>query len=239
MTSTPHPCGRWIEWNGETGGFRYYDKTDKTNKPLALPFGFIVVGKTATVKGWHEASESGIMANEVADTTRDPFVVKSFKGGPLASGFYREIKDRVAALGGHYTSNIYLAYKSGAEMVLGCLQLKGAALMAWSDFEKAHRAEIWSKAVKVATFAEGKKGKVIFRTPVFEIVGLSKESDDAAGVIQEKLKTFHAEYFKRTTTEQPAPAAHEPADDSGDLPRAEREPDPEDVAAATPSDEPY
>jgi hypothetical protein len=113
-----NPASRWFEFaSGVDGGFvRYYDK--EAEKQVALgdantggTFTLILLDELATVKGWHDASESGIFANEVRDTRQDILVVKSFKGGELASGLYADIKDRIVAVGGHFVSSCYIAYK--------------------------------------------------------------------------------------------------------------------------------
>ena len=81
------------------------------------------------VRGWHEASESGIYSNEVKDTRQDMLVVKAFKGGILAEGIYKDIKDRVNALGGQFVANCYLAFKDDAgplEHRLSAIQGRGA-----------------------------------------------------------------------------------------------------------------
>src|SRR5688572_29501693 len=88
-----NPSTRWFEFaSGADGGFvRYYDKASE--KQIALgdavnggKFLFILLDEMATVKGWHDPSESAIFANEVRDTRQDTLVVRSFKGGELASG---------------------------------------------------------------------------------------------------------------------------------------------------------
>jgi hypothetical protein len=121
-----NPATRWFEFaSGVDGGFvRYYDKDAEKQVPLGDAenggtFTFILLDELATVKGWHDASESGIFANEIRDTRQDTLVVKSFKGGELASGLYASIKDRIVAVGGHYVASCYIAYKDGGGLRLG------------------------------------------------------------------------------------------------------------------------
>jgi len=237
QSKTPNPASKFFEWaGGNNGGFvTYYDKsatnpaTQKAglNVNVKLPFAFIALGITATIKGWHDGSDSAIYANEVRDTVSEPFVVKAFDGGVLATGFYAAIRDRVAAAGGRFTTNLYLAYRDAGTLKIGCLQLHGASLNSWVEFKNASGESIWQKAVAITSFKEGKKGSIVYRTPVFALKDLTKESDDEAGVLQEQLAKYHTEYFARTRTEAaqaPTQPAEAPA--RGNHPAEAPQPDP-------------
>ena len=112
--NTPNPCTRWYEWDGANGGVRYYDKEAKKNIPVPDSFVFILLDELGTIKGWHDASDSGIYSNEVRDTKQETLLVKSFKGGVLAEGLYANIRDRVTskAVGGKFSMSCYIGYKS-------------------------------------------------------------------------------------------------------------------------------
>src|SRR3990167_6210789 len=146
--NSPHPCTRWIEWDGSNGEFRYYDKEQKTKVSLTDSLTFILLDQLATVKGWHDASDSGIFSNEVRDIRQDVLVVKSFKGGTLAEGTYKTIRDRIIAHGGHFTANLYASIKIGEELAIASVQFKGAALSAWMEFSKENRSELYKKAIR-------------------------------------------------------------------------------------------
>ncbi|HUD76037.1 MAG TPA: hypothetical protein VMQ76_13275 [Terracidiphilus sp.] len=225
-SDSPNPCTRWHEWNGEKGHVKYYDKEKKENVDLALPFTFIVLDELAVIKGWHESSESGITSNEVRDVRKESMTVKAFKGGPLAEGFYTQIKDKVAAAGGHYVANLYVAFKSGDALALGSLQFKGAALGAWMDFRKAHRKDILEQAIQITGFDEGKKGRVIFRTPKFKLLAIKEETNTQAVEIDKGvLQPYLADYFKRTRVEQVAQPQIHDEDENRYLP-TQHEPEP-------------
>ena len=161
--NAPHPCTRWIEWDGSNSGFRYYDKEQKKNILLDDGFTFILLDQLSTIKGWHDASDSGIFANEVRDIKQDVLVVKAFKGGLLGSGPYQQIRDRVIAQGGHFTANLYVAIKTDdGGLAIAAVQFKGAALSAWLEFSKKNREDVYKKAVRCKGFEEGKKGKTIY-----------------------------------------------------------------------------
>ena len=223
----PHPCTRWFEWSGESGTLAYYDKVKEEKINIGSKFKFILLDSLAVVKGWHDPSESGITSNEVRDTKAERMVVKAFKGGILAEGFYASIRDRVKSVGGHFTSNLYIAFKGEQGLQLGSLQLKGAALNAWVDFSKDNRAVLYKKAITITGFEEGKKGKITSRVPVFKSVELAPESDAEAGKIDKDiLQPYLAGYFKRTRIDQvSAPAAAEPPQGDDEPPVSEPGPE--------------
>lgn len=213
-----NPSTRWFEFSGGSdGGFvRYYDKETEKQVPLGTSqdggkFVFILLDELATVKGWHDPSESGIFANEVKDTRQDTLVVRSFKGGELASGLYASIKDRIIAAGGHFVASCYIAYKEGSELRLGNIHFKGAALSAWMDFKKECPTKkdaagksvkaYYVDAVKIEGFEQGKKGSIVYRTPKFALVPLTEETNAQAIALDGELQAFLADYLKRPRAE--------------------------------------
>lgn len=211
-----NPAVRWFEWNGEKGLIRYYDKEAKRNVDMGADFTFILLDQVASVRGWHDDSQSGIYSNEVKDTTQEALVVKAFKGGIIAEGVYRDIKNAVKAAGGSYTANCYLAFKDGGELKIGVLRLKGSALGAWMEFSKEHRNDLYSAAIRVKGSVEGKKGRVVFHTPVLKIASVDKDTDRAAHKLDEELQKYFEAYFKRTKRQQAEAAPkHEPPTEDG------------------------
>jgi hypothetical protein len=201
--STPNPAARWFEWNGELGIVRYYDKIAKKNVDVGDDFTFILLDQLGSVRGWHDASDSGIYSNEVKDTRQEAMVVKSFKGGTLVEGIYKDIKDRVNAVGGQFVANCYIACKNGGNTLeIASLRFKGAALGAWMEFGKNHRADLYKKAVRIKGYTEGKKGRITFRMPVLSLVDLSPETDKQAIALDATLQEFLKSYFKRTKVDQ-------------------------------------
>lgn len=212
--SNPNPATRWFEWSGETGVVRYYDKDAKDNVEVGSDFSFVLLDQLGSVRGWHEASQSGIYSNEVKDTRQDVMVVKAFKGGTLAEGIYKDIKDRVNAAGGKFHANLYIAYKGDdGTLAIGSLRLKGAALGAWMEFAKANRADIYRKGVRIKGFTEGKHGRVTFRVPTFTLVDLTEASNAAATALDFTLQAFLRSYLKRNTRDQ-VDAAPQDSDDA-------------------------
>lgn len=212
-----NPSTRWFQWSGgNDGGFiRWYDKDAKSDVKVDLPFTFLLLDELSTVKGWHDPSESGIYANEVRDTRQDVLVVRSFKGGELASGIYKNIKDRVAAQGGHYCTSLYLAYKDGDELKIGNLCLKGAAAGAWMEFKRSAptRKDANGKtlrayfvdAVKIGSYEQLKKGATVYRVPVFTLQQVSPESNRQAIALDAELQAFLTDYLRRPKSEAAKP----------------------------------
>jgi len=216
-----NPSTRWFEWaGGADGGFvRWYDKEAKKHIPIEGPFVFLLLDELSTIKGWHEASESAIFANEVRDTRQEVFVVKSFKGGELASGIYTNIRDRIVAVGGHYCASIYLGYKDGDELKIGNLNLKGAAAGAWMEFKRNAPTKkdasgkttkgYFVDAVKIAGYEQQKKGGTTFRVPKFALAPVAEGTNQQAVALDKELQAYFADYFKRPKAET-KPAESEP-----------------------------
>jgi hypothetical protein len=219
--NAPNPAVRWFEWNGEHGVVRYYDKDAKQNIDVPLPFTLLVLDELASVRGWHDASESGIYSNEVRDTTRDVMIVKSFKGGTLAEGLYKGIKDRINAVGGQFVANCYVAVKLESGLSLCSMRFKGSALGAWMEFRKANRSALYSKAVRITGYTEGKKGRITFRVPAFELKDVSDETNDAAVRLDRELQAYLEGYLQRKTSDQAADAP-EPGSDVSDTDAGQR-----------------
>lgn len=213
-----------MEWDGgaEGGNLRYYDREKKEKIALPPDFTFILLDELKTIKGWHEQSQSGIYSNEVRDTTAEPFIVKAFKGGPLAEGCYKQIRDTIVAHGGRFNLNLYVAFRaSGKDFSIGSIMLRGGALAAWSEFRKKNRLEVMKKAIRIKGSKEGKKGKVVFRTPVFSLCDIKDETNSEAMLLDGQLQEYLKSYFARTVPAKAATSAQaqqQHTDEQGDPP---------------------
>ncbi len=227
-----NPSTRWFEWaGGDDGGFvRWYNKDTKNHVRVDGAFTFLLLDELSTVKGWHEPSESSIYANEARDLRQDALVVRSFKGGELASGLYADIKDRIVAKGGHYHASIYIAYKEGEDLKLGNVGLKGAALGAWMEFKKSAPTKkdgngksikaYFVDAVTIANYEQAKKGGTTYRVPVFALKSVADATNQQAVALDAELQAYLADYFKRPKAEASKPVAN------GDGPPDEEPPPP-------------
>jgi hypothetical protein len=176
----------------------YYDKEAGKNVDLGNNITFLVLDQLSTVKGWHDASESGIWSNEVRDTRTETMNVKAFKGGDrdLVSGIYSDIKDKVKGLGGRYVRSMYVAMKvDGDTLELANLQLKGAALAEWSAFYNDNRNEIYDAAVEVTGSDARKKGATKFNVPIFALKKISEETNETAKSLDTVLQNYLSGYL--------------------------------------------
>lgn len=189
-----NPCKYFIDW--KNGSFVYYDKEAGENVGLGDNITFLVLDQLSTVKGWHDASESGIWSNEVRDTRVETMNVKAFKGGDLASGIYSDIKDKIKGLGGRFVRSMYVAMKvDGDALELANLQLKGAALAEWSAFYNDNRNEIYDSAVEVTGSDARKKGATNFNVPIFALKNVSKETNETAKSLDTVLQNYLSGYL--------------------------------------------
>jgi len=184
--SLPNPCQVWYEWSGKNGNLKHYDKVLEKNIETEAPFNFVLLDEFSTVKGWHDSSQSAIWANEVKNTGTSPLRVSAFKGGVLVEGLYKDIKDKVNALGGSYVKNLYITSVDG---VIASLALKGSALSAWMDFVKENKG-IYDSAITISGSVTAKKGSVTFKTPKFELVDITPKQEANAIKLDEKLQEF-------------------------------------------------
>jgi hypothetical protein len=180
------PAEKYLEWASEQGKFKYYDKAKGENVFIDLP-SFLVLAQYHTVKGWNDASQSAIWSNEVKIISTEEMEVKAFKGGVIAKGVYKDIKERVQQAGGHYTKSIYIMIEGGE---VWNLQIKGAVVQEWGEvFNKCQQrfADEWVTLDKVDT---RKKGRVTYTVPVFRFNGVT--SDEEAAQADAAYDKLHA-----------------------------------------------
>lgn len=201
-----NPAKRWMEWNGEKGCLEFYDKDISEKIQITDKMTFILLDQLSTIKGWHDDSGSAIYSNEVRNTSTDILSVKSFKGGEIANGLYKDIRDRVMNRGGRFTANLYVAIKMADQLQIASIQLTGAALNAWIDFQKDHRKEVYEKAVQIVGVEEGQKGSIKFKTPVFALNEVSEKTNAEAIELDKELQ----EYLKHKLIAKLPDAVDEP-----------------------------
>lgn len=188
-TTVQSPVKKYLSWSSNDKCFTYWDKEAKENKKLPLPIKFIHYDEMATIKGWHDASGSGIYSNEVKSTKNEPLSVRAFKGGEIASGLYQDIKGKVNSAGGDYHVSLYA--ELGGEVVN--FSFKGAALMRWSEFSKENRKSFQGHYINVLSASDEKKGSVKYSVPVFTI---GNEIEASTSEASDKKYDNLVDYFK-------------------------------------------
>jgi hypothetical protein len=189
-----NPATKFIEWKSNDKCFNYYDKEAQKNVEIPLPFKFLVLDELHTIKGWNDASSSNIYSNEVKFISKEVMTVKPFKGNEIAKGYYKDIKDKVVAAGGHYTKSIYVMLEDGS---LANISLKGSGVQKWGDFTQKTRNRLADEWVIVASAEDGKKGAVKFSTPSFSFANSINDeeanmADEAFNILESYLKTYLA-----------------------------------------------
>jgi len=187
-----NPATKFIDWKSNDKSFSFYDKENKVNVPIPLPFKFVTLDEMHTVKGWSDSCQSAIYSNEVKFISKEVMTVKPFKGNEIAKGLYSEIKEKVKAAGAHYVKSIYVMLEDGS---LANIQLKGAACQSWGDFTNKNRTRLPDEWVTVKSATEGKKGAVKYYTPDFTFdksltEAEMEQADEAFGILETYLKAY-------------------------------------------------
>ena len=187
-----NPSTKFLDWKSNDKCFEYYDKEKQEKVTVALPFKFLVLDELHTIKGWNDASSSGIFSNEVKFISKEVMTVKPFKGNEIAKGLYKDIKEKIVAAGGHYVKSIYIMLEDGS---LANLQLKGSAVQKWGEFTQKTRNRLPDEWVQVTKAIEGKKGAVKFFTPDFSFERSITEdeamqADEAFNILETYLKAY-------------------------------------------------
>ena len=203
-----NPSTKFLDWKSNDKCFEYYDKEKQEKVSVPLPFKFLVLDELHTIKGWNDASSSGIFSNEVKFISKEVMTVKPFKGNEIAKGLYKDIKEKIVAAGGHYVKSIYIMLEDGS---LANLQLKGSAVQKWGEFTQKTRNRLPDEWVQVTKAIEGKKGAVKFFTPDFSFERSITEdeamqADEAFNILETYLKAYLTKaepFIKETPQDDP------------------------------------
>jgi len=213
-TPQSNPATKFIDWKSNDKCFSFYNKETSSNELIPLPFRFLVLDEMHCIKGWNDATQSGIFSNEVKFISKEILTVKPFKGNEIAKGLYKDIKEKVVSCGGHYVKSIYIMLEDGS---LANLQLKGSSVQAWGEFTQKTRNRLPEEWVEVKTAKDGKKGAVKFSMPEFTFLrsisdSEAEQADEVFNVLESYLKTYLAK--AEPIIEQPD---NEDSEDKDDL----------------------
>jgi len=197
-TLSKNPAQYFIEWKSDHKCFSFYDKEKGENIQLELPFRFLALQEMHTIKGWNNASESGIYSNEVQYIGRTPIKVQSFKGGPIAEGLYKNIKLQVKEAGGIYHKSIYAMLENGS---LVNIALKGSAVREWGEFIKKTKSRLYDEWILVDDAKEAKNGTITYSTPEFVYdVSINEKESEMADTVFDILEKYLKEYAENNET---------------------------------------
>lgn len=193
---TSNPATKFLQWKSNDKVFAYWDKQKEQNVEVTLPFKFQFLEHFHTIKGWNDASESGIYSNEVKFISKEELKVRSFKGGDIAEGLYSDIRGKIRDAGGKYYRSIYVIDENGNIINL---QVKGAVVSAWSDFCNENEAtKFESYWIEIKDAEDKKKGATKYSVPNFTI-GKAFTKDDLS-LADDKYKDI-VKYFDKYTKE--------------------------------------
>lgn len=196
---TTSPVTKYLNWKSNDKSFAYYDKEQGKNVLVELPIKFLFLEHYHTVKGWNDASESGIYSNEVYSIGKEELSVKAFKGGEIGKGLYKDIKEQIKNAGAVYHRSVYGMLPDGS---LVNFQLKGSGVKAYSDFYNDNNHLLDNQWIEINSAKEGKKGAVKFTTPEFKIgSNITKAEDKLAIESASLLQGYMDTYFGRNDVE--------------------------------------
>lgn len=190
--SNQNPATRFLEWKSDNKAFEYYDKEKQQKLHVQIPFKFLVLKRMHTVKGWSNSSESGIFANEVQYIGNEPLNVRSFKGGEISKGLWKDISNRVKDFGGYYVRSVYIMTEEGE---IWNIAFKGSAASAWYNFEKNGHQRMFDEWVEVIGCREDQNGAVKYFVPQFAFASsLSDEQNEKAEQVYSTLMVYMNAY---------------------------------------------
>lgn len=228
-----NPAELFLRWDSENSNWSYWNKEKEVRESIPVGTPFIVLDQLNTVAGYHN-THGGIWSNEVRKGT-DTLRVMAGKGNLLAEGPWLKVKEKTGA---KFAISVYAMANIGGEYKLVNFKLSGCAVGPWIDFVK----EIGGRktleddvVVYVKEVVQGKKGKVVYNSPVFAIKTrkLSEEAAKQADEMDTLLQDYLTEYLGRephkeehkagqSHEEEPSEPEHEEAplsdEEDGDVP---------------------
>ena len=153
---------------------------------------FLTLMEFHTIKGWNDKNQSGVYSNEVKSIGNDELNVRLFKGNQSVKGIYKEIKETIVAMGGHYTKSIYVMLEDGT---IANINIKGSGVQSWGDFTQKTRSRLSDEWIEVANAIELKKGKVEYSIPEFKFAtslndSQSKMADEAYNILKSYIDGY-------------------------------------------------
>lgn len=187
-TTSNNPTTKYLEWKSNDKAFSFYNKEAGAKEEVKLPLKFLFLQHYHTVKGFNDTSNSGIYSNEVYYIGTEEMAVRSFKGGLIAEGLYKDIKPKIVNAGGKYHRSVYVMMEDGS---IANFAFKGAVVKEWSDFINDNQNLLDNQWVEIKDAKDEKKGSVKYSVPVFTVgEAISKDVAKKADTKADELKAF-------------------------------------------------
>jgi hypothetical protein len=182
FNNVKNPSVKFADWKSNEKTLTYFDKEKTSTKnpkgtevKIKLPFEFVILKEMHTIRGYHEASNSQIFANQVEFTSNQELTVQSRGKGLLAKGLYQDIKANVKEAGGKYIKVLYVMDKDGQIITI---HLKGSSVKVWGEFTYENRDSLVTKFISITGAKDEKKGTIVYSTPIFEVSNLITDEED-------------------------------------------------------------
>lgn len=161
-----------FEWDSDSKQFRYYDvenpKKEGTYdiKERKLPFKFVILQKLYRVQGFNQTLGKGIFSDEIVDFDQE-LTVRYNKGGEVAKGVWKDIKETVISKGGKMNI-VVIALLSNGEVAK--ITMKAKAFFNIGEYiKKASEEVLYDHFCIVNKFTSEVNGNTKYTVPVFEV----------------------------------------------------------------------
>lgn len=188
-----NPAQRFFSWSGSKGKVVYWDKENKVEVEVKLPFVFLPLDQLSTIKGYSKIDKSGYWSNEVRNVTKDSFTVRT-SHGIKEDGLYSTLANS-RSKGAKYTKSIYCAYKQGDDWILANFNASGSALSAWIEFSNGIVVENGKVALTGSTHVPEANGISEYYIPTFEYQHSTPEEDKIAIAMDKDLQVYLSQYL--------------------------------------------
>jgi hypothetical protein len=186
-----NPAQHFFQWAGSKGQLTWYDKENKKDVLVKLPFEFLVLDQLSTIVGYNKAMQAGFWSNEVRNTRTDELFVRT-KQGPFEAGLYENLV-QTRSKGGKFAKTIYIAHKIGGEWVIGHIKASGSALSAWIEFSRSHTVENGKIIMERGEALEAETG--IYYPPKFTYTNASEDEDRQAIELDRQVQAYLNTYL--------------------------------------------
>jgi len=205
-----NPALFFAEWSSTKKYFEFYDKVNKVDVALPMPFAFLPVFEMTTLKGYNHKEGKSYWSNEVKNIQTDKFTVMSKNNLTKEIktefvGLYSEIKNLIDGKA-NFTKSIYIGVKDQQGVLqLANLQISTSSLGSWIKFASAN--DLSKIAVQVASYTNEQNGAVHFTAPVYTALPVTPQVDAQAVVLQKVVKEYINEYlaYQASLSNSPEP----------------------------------
>ena len=159
-----HPSSSWANW--KNWKFFAWNRETQAEEEVTLPKEFVVIAESFSIKGYLQ-DKGWVRSNEIYSFANDPFVVRSNSWEVLYEWLWKDIKDKVKALGLKITTNIhYIDPKKTDELKTFCI--KWAASQEWmNSFSNENKNAEANNTVSLKEVKEWKTWSVKYTYPSF------------------------------------------------------------------------